>query len=353
MDNRSMGSPHGDRLDIHARRRPDVSRTAAGVAVDEDPEVSTMTRAQLIDGIERLRRRRHAVILAHNYQIPDVQDVADFVGDSLELSKAAAETDAAVIAFCGVHFMAETASILCPNQQVLIPDLEAACSLATSITAADVERWRDQHPHGVVVAYVNTPASVKARSDICCTSANAVDVVNSIATDRDVFFLPDFHLGRHVEHLAGRPLHLWIGECHVHADITARDVHRALEHRPSADLLLHPECGCVRGVETLLTADPEHRFWVVGTGGMVSHVETCTAPVDVVGTEVGMIHRLRKIAPQRTFEPVKATAICEYMKTITLPKLYRCLRDLVYEVRVPRAVAIDAKRAIDRMLAIS
>jgi quinolinate synthase len=249
--------------------------------------------------------------------------------------------------------MAGTASILCPNQRVLIPDPEAACSLAMSVAASDVERWREEHPSGVVVAYVNTSAEVKARSDICCTSANAVDVVNSISGDREILFLPDFHLGRHVERVVGRPLHLWIGECHVHASITAGDVRRALEHHPGADLLLHPECGCVRSVEALLRADPRHRFWVVGTGGMVSHSRTCTAPVDVVGTEVGMIHRLRRTVPDKAFEPVKATAICEYMKSITLPKLYRCLRDLVYEVTVPTAVAHDAKRAIDRMLALS
>jgi quinolinate synthase len=222
-----------------------------------------------------------------------------------------------------------------------------------TVTADEVRAWRDRHPDAVVVAYVNTSAAVKAQSDICCTSANAVDVVKSIPAKREILFLPDCNLGEYVERLAGRPLHLWRGECHVHAGITNSDVRSALDRHRNADLLLHPECGCVRAVEALLSDDPQHRLLVAGTGGMVSHATTCQAPIDIIGTEVGLLHRLRKVAPARTFEPVKPDAICEYMKAITLPKLYRCLRDLVYEVTVPPAIATDARRAINRMLAVA
>ena len=256
------------------RPRPSVLATEASHAIDTDAEIASMSREELLAGIERLRRSRRAVILAHNYQIPDIQDLADFVGDSLELSREAAKTDASVIAFCGVHFMAETAAILCPNKRVLIPDTEAGCSLAASVTADELRRWRGEHPNSVVVAYVNTSAAVKAEADICCTSANAVEIVKSIPVEREVLFLPDFFLGRYVERMAGRPVRLWLGECHVHAAISTDDVQSLLNRYPDADLLLHPECGCVSACMHAIAAGEllAARSHVFGTGGMVRHV---------------------------------------------------------------------------------
>jgi quinolinate synthase len=313
-----------------------------------------MDEAALLTGIERLRRERHAVILAHNYQIPAIQDLADFVGDSLELSRRAAESDAALIVFCGVRFMAEIATILSPKARVLLPDPLAGCSLAASVTADEVRAWRADHPDGVVVSYVNTDAAVKAESDYCCTSANAVDVVRSIPAEREVLFLPDMFLGLYTEHTAGRHLDLWLGECHVHAGIRSDDVERMFDAFPESHLLLHPECGCVSACMWAMSTGEAsaERTHVLGTGGMVRHARSCQAPVDIVGTEVGLLHRLCKEAPGRVFVPLREDAICEYMKAITLPKLYRALRDDVYEVRVEPSIAARARSAIDHMIAV-
>ncbi len=334
------------------RAKPPVTGSPATAAVEADDEIRTMDDAALVAGIQRLRRERDALVLAHNYQIPAIQDLADFVGDSLELSQRAAEAHAPVIVFCGVHFMAETAAILAPESRVLIPDPLAGCSLAAAVTADEVRAWRAEHPDGIVVSYVNTDASVKAESDYCCTSANAVDIVRSLPADREVLFLPDMFLGLYLERAAGRELHLWLGECHVHAGIRAEDVQRTLDAHPDAHLLLHPECGCISTCLWALSAGdiPAEQTHVLGTGGMVRHARTCAAPVDVVGTEVGMLHRLRKEAPGHEFVPLRDDAICEYMKTITLPKLYRALRDDVYEVRVDAKTATRAREAIDRMI---
>jgi quinolinate synthase len=328
--------------------------TGADDAVGVDAEILHLDDAALVAGIGQLRRERNAVVLAHNYQLPAIQDLADFVGDSLQLAQQAATTSADVIVFCGVRFMAETAAIISPAKTVLIPDPEAGCSLAQSVTAADVRAWRDEHPGAVAVAYVNTDAEVKAEVDYCCTSANAVDIVAAIPSDREILFLPDQHLGRYVEHRTGRPMHLWPGECHVHAAIGLDDVNDVVARHPDADLLLHPECGCVsedlwRLAEHGARSD---RTFVLSTGGMVRHATSCQAAVDLVGTEVGMLHRLRQANPTTDFVPVRDDAVCSYMKTITLPKLYRALRDLVYEVRVPEAVATRACASIERMLAI-
>ena len=337
------------------RPRPTVASTAATVAVETDMEIHAMTDEELVAGIERLRHQRDAVILAHNYQIPDIQDLADFVGDSLQLSQQAAATDRPLIVFCGVHFMAETAALLCPHKRVLIPDPEAGCSLAATAPVEQVREWKVEHPGAVVVAYVNTDAAVKAEADYCCTSSNAVEVVRSIPTDREILFLPDMFLGLYIERVAGRKIHLWLGECHVHAGIRSEDVTALMNAYPDADLLLHPECGCISQCMFAVAEGelPADRTFILSTGGMAKHARECAAPIDLVGTEVGMLHRLHKEAPTKTFIPLKDDAICEYMKTITLPKLYRALRDDVYPVTVPEPTASRARLAIERMMMIS
>jgi len=310
-------------------------------------------RERIVADILRLKKERRAVILAHNYQRGELLDIADFAGDSLGLTQQAAKTDARVIVFCGVHFMAETAALLCPDKRVLIPDPEAGCSLAATVDVEQLRAWKAEHPGAVVVAYVNTTADVKAEADVCCTSSNAVQVVRSIPEDREVLFLPDMFLGLYIERLTGRRLHLWLGECHVHAGIRPEDVQDLMARHPDADLLLHPECGCVsQCMYAVAEGDlPESRTFVLSTGGMVRHARECSARVDLVGTEVGLLHRLRRENPDKDFVPLKDDAICEYMKTITLPKLYRSLRDDVYEVIVEEPVASRARRAIEAMMA--
>lgn len=337
-----------------SKRRPSVTYTEAQRALENDPEIPSLNEAELIERIQQLRKERSAVILAHNYQLPVIQDLADFVGDSLQLSQQAAQTDTPLIVFCGVHFMAETAAILCPDKTVLIPDPKAGCSLAATVAAEEVRQWKAQHPDGVVVAYVNTNADVKAEADYCCTSSNAVKVVQAIPEDKEILFLPDMFLGLYVQRMTGRKIHLWMGECHVHAGFRAEDIVNALRQYPDADLLLHPECGCVSQCMFALAEGelPADRTFVHSTGGMVRHVKQSPAPIHLVATEVGMLYRLQKEAPQKQFIAVKADAICEYMKTITLPKLYRALRDGVYEVHVPEPIAQRARQAIDRMLEV-
>lgn len=346
-DTRDVTPPH--------RYRPSVVHTAATEAVEDDAEIQSMSDQDLLDGIERLRRERNAVIIAHNYQIPVIQDLADFVGDSLELSRHAAAADCERIVFCGVHFMAETASVLAPDRKVLIPDLEAGCSLASSVDLGQLKAWKAEHPGAVIVAYVNTDAAVKAEVDYCVTSANAVEIVESIPADKEILFLPDMFLGLYVERRTGRKMHLWMGECHVHAGIRPEDITARLDENPGAELILHPECGCVsQCMFALAEGDlPADRTFIQGTAGMVKHLETSKAPVLFVGTETGMLHRLRKQRPDMTILPVRSDAVCEYMKTITLPKLYRSLRDDLYEVRVPEEIAEDARIAIERMVAVS
>jgi quinolinate synthase len=345
---------------VNASSVPPLARvpylhTAADDVITGDDEILDLTDAELAAGIARLRDARNAVILAHNYQIPAVQDIADFVGDSLELARRAADTTAEVIVLCGAHFMAETAALLCPDRRVLIPDLEAGCSLAQCVTVDDVRAWRAAHPGGVVVSYVNTDASVKAESDFCCTSANAVDVVRSIDITRQILFLPDQFLGMYVESQCKRKLDLWMGECHVHAAIRPEVVDAQLEANPGAHLLLHPECGCASQCLWRLSLGdlPANRTEVLSTSGMVRHARSCQAPVDLVGTEVGMLHRLRKENGLKQFIPVREDAICAYMKTITLAKLYRSLRDDVYPVTVAEPIALRARRSLERMLAIA
>jgi quinolinate synthase len=308
----------------------------------------------LPERIDRLRRRRNAVILAHNYQLPEVQDVADFVGDSLGLSQEAARTDADVIVFCGVHFMAETAAILSPDRTVLLPDLEAGCSLADTITADQLRAWKAQHPGAVVVSYVNTTAEVKAESDYCCTSSNAATIVNSIPAEREILFCPDMFLGAHVERVTGRRMHIWMGECHVHAGIDAAHLDAARRRHPDAELLIHPECGCT--TSTLYRSSsgdlPGNTTVVSSTEGMVQRAATSPASTFIVATEVGILHRMEKLSPSKRFVPATPGAVCPYMKMITLPKVAAALENLSPRVTVPPDTAARARRAIDRMLAV-
>jgi len=305
--------------------------------------------------VRRLAAERRAVILAHNYQVPWIQDVADFVGDSLALSRQAGATDAETIVFCGVHFMAETAKILSPEKTVLLPDLAAGCSLAASITAADVRAWKADHPGAVVVAYVNTSAEVKAESDICCTSSNAVEVVRSIPEDREILFLPDMFLGAHVERMTGRKMDVWMGECHVHAGISPQDLKARVDAEPGAEVLVHPECGCSTQAIWLMGEGvlPEERTKILSTGGMVKEAARSSGEKFLVATETGILHQLRKGSPGKVFEPINEYAVCQYMKAITPEKLLRSLREGVYEITVPEDVRVRAAQSVERMIAIT
>jgi len=302
-----------------------------------------------------LKQERNAVILSHNYQVPEVQDVADFVGDSLGLSQAAARTPADVIVFCGVHFMAETASIISPGKTVLIPDLGAGCSLAATIDRERLVAWKREHPGAAVVSYINTTAEVKAESDYVCTSSNAVRVVNSIPQDREILFLPDMFLGAYVQDKTGRRMEIWPGECHVHAGITPEIVNQKLDENKGAEFLIHPECGCVSQFLYLAgKGDIDNGLThVFSTEGMVRHARESDAEKFLVATETGILHRMRKENPDKTFLPVKEDAVCQYMKMITLEKVALSLRNLVYEVRVPKDTADRARTAIQRMLELA
>jgi quinolinate synthase len=317
--------------------------------------------AELTDEVRALARQRDAVILAHNYQVPEVQDVADYVGDSLGLSQRAAQTDASVIAFCGVHFMAETASILCPDKTVLIPDLEAGCSLADSITPEQLRDWQARHPGAITVMYVNTTAEVKALTDYCVTSSNAVKVVEHIrrehGEDVEILFGPDMFLGAYVEKTTGKPMHVWDGECHVHAGIRPSDIARVREQNPGADFLIHPECGCSTSVMEYVAAGDVDAEGVhmLSTGGMLAYARERAGDggTVVMATETGMLHPLRVAAPDLSWVPANSEASCRFMKMITLPKLRDALRDLSGEVRVPAEIAERARLPIERMVSIS
>ncbi|MDP3981708.1 MAG: quinolinate synthase NadA [Chlamydiota bacterium] len=293
-----------------------------------------------------LKKERNAVILAHNYQIGEVQDIADFVGDSLGLSQQAAKTDAEVIVFCGVHFMAETASILCPQKTVLIPDLGAGCSLAEMVNPEAVIEWKKSHPNGVVVAYVNTSAAVKAESDYCCTSSNAVKVVESIPKDKEILFIPDFFLGHYVQQMTGRKMDLWQGFCTVHVRIREEEINALRIAHPDAVFLIHPECGCST---SLLKKDDV----VASTEGILKYCSQSNAKEFIIATENGILHRLQKDYPDKKFYPAATNAICEYMKQITLENLADALDNMQYEVKVPKDIADRARIPIERMLEIS
>jgi quinolinate synthase len=305
--------------------------------------------------IRGLAAQRDAVILAHNYQAPEIQDVADHVGDSLALSRLAAASTASVIVFAGVYFMAETAKILAPGRTVLIPDSRAGCSLAESITAQQLRAWKAEHPGAAVVAYVNTSAEVKAESDLCCTSANAVQIVESLPAGQEVLFLPDQFLGAHVRRATGRAnMHVWLGECHVHAGISPAELRRKAAAEPEAELFIHPECGCSTAAlwQAGMGDLPAGRTRVLSTGGMLAAARTTTAPAVLVATETGMLHQLRRANPAVRWEPVNPSAVCRYMKMTTPAALLRCLREGVEEVHVAPDVADRARRAVEAMIAV-
>lgn len=310
---------------------------------------------QLVKEILELKQEKNAVILAHNYQIPEVQDIADFTGDSLGLSLEAAKTTADLIVFCGVYFMAETAAILSPEKRVLIPDKNAGCSLASSITAQQLRSWKSEHPNSIVVSYVNTTAAVKAESDYCCTSTNAVKIVESIPEKHQILFLPDMFLGTYVQKITGRKnILVWWGECHVHAAIGSKEISKARHNHPKAKFLIHPECGCINSAMYLTSEkDPSTTNGkILSTGNMEKYVRESQSTEFVVATENGMLHPLRKKNPGKTFYPISDQSVCEFMKMTNLEKLRNSLRENIFEVKVPERIAKQARIPLERMLAI-
>jgi len=312
-------------------------------------------KEDIIDEILRLKKEKNAIILAHNYQVGEVQDIADFVGDSLGLSIKAKETDASIIVFCGVHFMAETAYILNPDKKVLLPDLEAGCSLADSITVEELRNWKKRYPNAVVVSYVNTTAEIKAESDYCCTSSNALKVIQSIPEDKEILFLPDMFLGSYLARKTGRKIHIWPGECHVHANIRPSDIEKTRAEHPNAEFLIHPECGCTTSCMYYAEnkdINTQNTFFL-STEGMVEFVKKSPKNEFVIATEIGVLHRMKKFKPNGNFYPVSENMICEYMKKITLEKVLISLKEEKYEIKVPEEIRQKALIPIQRMLEIT
>ena len=310
----------------------------------------------LKDEVLKLKKEKDIVILAHNYQVPEVQDVADFVGDSLGLSRQAAKVKQKTILFCGVHFMAETAAIVSPGKRVLIPDLEAGCSLSDSITIDQLRKWKKEHPDAITVGYVNTTAEIKSELDYCCTSSNAVNIVNAIPKEREILFLPDMFLGSYVSKITGRKnMQIWAGECHVHAGITPDHIEKKLAELKNAEFIVHPECSCTTPMMYDIASGSykNHQVQILSTEGMMKHVSKSDSQQFVVATETGILYRMRQQNPQKTFIPASENAECEYMKMITLDKVYRSLYDEKYEVKVAKKIADKARLAIERMLSIS
>lgn len=315
----------------------------------------TQTEKSIIEEIQEWKQRRNAVLLAHNYELPEIQDIADVLGDSLALARAAWKTSADVIVFCGVHFMAETAAILNQEKTVLLPDLEAGCSLADSITVDQLRAWKAEHPDAVVVAYVNTSAEVKAESDYCCTSSNAVQIIQAIPAEKEILFLPDMFLGSYVKRVTGREnMHIWMGECHVHAGIAPHQVEGVLQQHPQAELLVHPECGCSTSSMYLLSEGllPEQRTHILSTSGMLQRSKDSDADEFIVATEVGILHQMQKQNPGKRFLPANREAVCPFMKMITLEKVLNALKTNTHVITVPTEIAQRAKLAIDRMVSI-
>ncbi len=305
--------------------------------------ITTAEGLTLEERILKLKKERNAVILAHNYQVGEVQDIADFVGDSLELSRKAAETNAEVIVFCGVHFMAETAAIICPNMTVLLPDEHAGCPMANMITAEQLRQKKEELPGATVVCYVNTSAEVKAESDICCTSANAIKIVQSLG-DKEILFIPDQYLGHYVSTRTGKEMALWPGFCPTHVRIMAGDIIKLKKEYPKARAVVHPECR----PDVIAVADE-----VLSTGGMIRYARREDVSEMIVGTETGIIHRLKKENPGKKFIPASKRAICPNMKLINLEKVLWSLEEMAPRVEVPEAVRLKAKAAVDRMLAVA
>ena len=341
-------------MPLHPSNRPE-RRAMTTSTLTAEPAIDGLTTAEWAEQVHELARQRDAVILAHNYQIPAIQDVAHFVGDSLALSRIAATAPQSTIVFCGVHFMAETAKILSPDKTVLIPDADAGCSLADSMTADQLRAWKAENPGAVVVSYVNTTAEVKAETDICCTSSNAVEVVRSIPADVPVLFGPDQFLGAHVRRVLGRDnISVWGGECHVHAGINGGQLTAQANAHPDADLYIHPECGCATSALYLATAGavPADRIKILSTGEMVDAAKVSKSRQVLVATEIGMIHQLRKAAPGVDFQAVNDRASCKYMKMITPQKLLRSLVQMRDEVVVDPEIAARARGAVERMISI-
>jgi quinolinate synthase len=317
--------------------------------------VTSPVDQQWAERIRLLAAEKDAVILAHNYQVPEIQDVAHHVGDSLALSRMAATVPQSTIIFCGVHFMAETAKILSYDKTIIIPDERAGCSLAETITADQLREWKAQHPGAVVVSYVNTTAAVKAETDICCTSSNAVEVVQSIPADVPILFCPDQFLGAHVQRMTKRNnMHIWMGECHVHAGINGSELKAMVTAEPEAELFIHPECGCATSAMYLASEGvvPKERTHILSTGGMLDAARTTTAKKVLVATETGMLHQLRKVNVTTDFQPVNRAAVCKYMKMITPEKLENALMFGTDVVDVPRDIADRARASVERMIAI-
>jgi len=311
---------------------------------------------EIKEEILKIKKQKDVVILAHNYQVPDVQDVADFVGDSLGLSKQAAKVDNKTILFCGVHFMAETAAIISPQKKVLIPDLDAGCSLSDSITVNDLRKWKKEHPNAISVGYVNTTAEIKSELDYCCTSSNAINVVNAIPEDKEILFLPDMFLGSYVAKMTGRKnMYIWAGECHVHAGISSEDVQKKLEQLKNAEFIVHPECSCTTPLLYDVAAGDYNgrKVQILSTEGMMNHVKNSKAQQFVVATETGILYRMKQQNPEKTFVPASEKAECQYMKMITPEKVYASLSEDKYEVKVPKEIADKARLSIERMLSIS
>ena len=312
--------------------------------------------SKLKENILQLKKEKDVVILAHNYQIPGIQDIADFTGDSLGLSRQAAKVDQQTILFCGVHFMAETASIISPHKRVLVPDLEAGCSLSDSITLSELKNWKKGHPGAITVGYVNTTAEIKSELDYCCTSSNAVNVVKAIPENKEILFLPDMFLGSYVAKMTGRKnMRIWAGECHVHAGITPDDVTKKLDSMKEAEFVIHPECSCTTPMLYDLASGSfdDRQVSILSTEGMLNHVKDSNSKNFVVATETGILYRMKKENPEKTFVPASEKAECQHMKMNTLEKVYDSLVEEKYEVTVPKEIADKARLAIDRMLAIS
>ncbi len=311
--------------------------------------------AELQAEIRSLAAERNALLIAHNYQRPEVQDVADFVGDSLGLSRKAAAIEQPVIVFCGVHFMAETAAILSPDKRILLPDLEAGCSLAATINAEDVVRWREQFPGYVAVGYVNTTAAVKAELDYCCTSGNVLDVIDAVPEDRGILFLPDFFLGAHVRRMRpDRKIEVWMGECHVHKGINADALNAERAAHPHAEVLVHPECGCAGQLVYAMgrgDVDPEG-LHIASTERMVQLVRERPATEFIVATETGIMHRMQQMAPEKKFIAADRAAVCAYMKTITLEAVRDALVKDQYHITVDPETTRRARASVDRMVAL-
>jgi len=310
----------------------------------------------LKDKILKLKKEKDVVILAHNYQLPEVQDIADFVGDSLGLARQAANTDHKTILFCGVHFMAETAAIISPEKKVMIPDLDAGCSLSDSITIDQLKTWKREHPDAITVGYVNTTAEIKSELDYCCTSSNAVNVVKAIPSEKEILFLPDMFLGSYVAKMTGRKnMFIWAGECHVHAGIKPSDIDKKLESMNDAEFLIHPECSCTSPMlyDIASGSYKNRQVQVLSTEGMMNYAKNSSSKEFVVATETGILYRMKQQNPTKTFIPASENAECQYMKMITLEKVHDALLHDQFEVKVQKSIASKARLAIERMLSIS